>query len=146
MGKVVRRDARPMVPHCDGTVSNQDLHDSALRTPLCRIVKQIRHRPVDPLLGTGHDCLLKQRLELHGGVMPGNARHRISDQQIEAQLFDVHRLLLIARQLNDVFHQPSHLFDLPHQIGNELATRYLIESTRIRQHLDVGAEAGQRCS
>src|SRR5207253_1835826 len=83
-------------------------------------------------------------IETHLRVAEGNVVHHLVHDFVELQLFERHRGLLVARDLDEVAHESGEALDLAHQIAEKLLSLDGIDGLTALEELEIGAKTRQR--
>jgi len=95
-------DAGTVVAHDDLTVPHDNLDLAAGRAPLGRVVEQVRNCALDRRRNSTHERLSERSLELDTRAVAPSAFDRIGSDEVEAHILCVGRLLVAARELDEL--------------------------------------------
>ena len=139
-------DARPVVAHDDGALVAFDRHGLAGRAPLAGVVEQVADGPAQAVVAA-HDPA-GRRVELEVDVLGPPVRvlhgHLVLHQQVEAQRLPGGRPAVAPGQLGQVAHDVGQLLQLHQHVVDQHGAVLGAQLVDPADHLEVGAQAGER--
>ena len=144
MRQVTLRDARAVVPNGKRVAGQGDFHPAGRAAEFGGVVKQVGHRALEPV-GHGDD---PGRGDVRGEldprpVQPGTVHH-VLGQRVPVQLLEGRGGFFSPRELHGVGDQAGQVVDPEQDRGDQPFPVVRVEQFDFAQHLDVGAQGGER--
>jgi hypothetical protein len=133
-----------VVAHRDLRTVNTDLDLSAERAPLGRVVEQVRNGSLDRGRSAVHKRGVEVRREGDVRPVPPGALDSGLGNQVEPDVLRLLRVLLGARELDQLRDQRRHLAELLDHVAEKPLPLLGRKRAFAGEHLDVRAQAGER--
>src|SRR2546428_7587573 len=140
-GSVLRGDARTVVTHGDLAVRDGYVDRRARRAVLRGVVEKIGDRAGDADLDAVDRRRRGRHVEAHLRIAEGNVVHHLVHDRVELQLFERHRALLVARDLDEITDKGGETLDLADDIAEKLLALHRIDRLAALQEVEVSAHA-----
>jgi hypothetical protein len=142
--QVIGRNAGAVIAHGELAGHQRDLHHSARRPELGRVVQQVPDRDLEPLGAADDLARLEPGREDGPGPVPPGGRQRRGDHLFEPDIFVRAGDRLAPGELGDVADQLAELRDLSHHPVEHLLALGCGQAGIAGQQLGVDAQARQR--
>ena len=133
-----------MIAHRDLAVRDADLDERTRWTPLRRVVDKVGDRTRNAHLDAADGRRLHVEREPNLRIADLHVVDDLVRDLVESQLFERHRYLFVASDLDEIVDQFRHPLHLAHEIAEHLLSLGGIRRLSALEQLEVGAQAGER--